>query len=98
MSAPLYLIATIYPAAEHIDFLKKEFAHLVAEAYKEPGCEMYDLVQGEGEDTWIMMEKWSSKALWDDHMLTPHVKHINSIDKKYFKKPTDLRFLNPVKL
>jgi quinol monooxygenase YgiN len=43
-----------------------------------------------------MMEKWSSKALWDDHMLTPHVKHINSIDKKYFRAPTDLRFLNPV--
>ena len=48
MSSPLYLIATIYPAAEHVDFLKKEFAHLVVEAYKEPGCEMYDLVQGEG--------------------------------------------------
>ena len=96
MSSPLYLIATIYPAAEYVDFLKKEFAHLVAEAYKEPGCEMYDLVQGEGEATWVMMEKWSSKALWDDHMLTPHVKHINSIDKKYFRAPTDLRFLNPV--
>jgi quinol monooxygenase YgiN len=96
MSSPLYLIATIYPAVEHIDFLKKEFAHLIAEAYKEPGCEMYDLVQGDGEDTWVMMEKWSSKALWDDHMLTPHVKHINSIDKKYFRAPTDLRFLNPV--
>ena len=44
MSTPLYLIATIYPATEHIDFLKKEFAHLVSEAYKESGCEMYDLV------------------------------------------------------
>jgi quinol monooxygenase YgiN len=98
MDTPLYLIATIYPAAEHIDFLKKEFAHLVVEAYKEPGCEMYDLVQADGEDTWVMMEKWSSKALWDDHMLTPHVRHINSIDKKYFRKPTELRFLNLVKL
>ena len=98
MSTPLYLIATIYPVKEHIEFLRKEFAHLVSEAYKEPGCEMYDLVEGEGEDCWVMMEKWSSRALWDDHMLTPHVKHINSIDKKYFRKPTDLRFLNPVKM
>jgi hypothetical protein len=31
-------------------------------------------------------------------MLTAHVKHINSIDKKYFRKPTELRFLNPVEL
>jgi quinol monooxygenase YgiN len=57
---------------------------------------MYDLVLGEGEEVWVMMEKWSSKAHWDAHMLTSHVKHINSIDKKYFSKPTELRFLNPV--
>lgn len=96
MSKPLYLIATIYPAVEHIDFLKKEFANLVSESYKESGCEMYDLVKGEGEEVWVMMEKWSSKAQWDAHMLTNHVKHINGIDKKYFRKPTELRFLNPV--
>jgi len=98
MSTPLYfyLIATIYPKAEHIDFLKQEFANFVSEAYMEPGCEMYDLAQGEGEDTWVVMEKWSSKASWDDHILTPHVKHMNSIDKKFFRQPTDLGFLNPV--
>lgn len=96
MSKPLYLIATIYPEQEHIEFLKKEFANLVTESYKESGCEMYDLVQGVNEDTWVMMEKWSSKEQWDSHMLTSHVKHINSIDQKYFKKPTELKFLNPV--
>jgi quinol monooxygenase YgiN len=96
MSKPLYLIATLYPEQEHIEFLKKEFANLVTESYKESGCEMYDLVQGVNEDTWVMMEKWSSKALWDNHMLTPHVKYFNSIDKKYFRAPTDLKFLNPV--
>ena len=96
MSKLLYLIATIYPEQEHIEFLKKEFANLVTESYKESGCEMYDLVQGVNEDTWVMMEKWSSKEQWDAHMLTSHVKHINSIDQKYFKKPTELKFLNPV--
>jgi quinol monooxygenase YgiN len=96
MNSPLYLIATIYPAVEHIAYLKKEFATLVAQSYTEPGCELYDLVSGEGEEVWVMMEKWSSKAHWDAHMLTGHVKHINSIDKKYFSKPTELRFLNPV--
>ena len=98
MSQPLYLIASIYPESAHIEFLKAEFNKLIIEAYKEPGCEMYDLVAGEGEDTWVMMEKWSSRPHWDDHMLTAHVKHINSIDKKYFRKPTELRFLNPVEL
>jgi hypothetical protein len=31
-------------------------------------------------------------------MQTAHVKHINSIDKKYFRKPTELTFLNPVQI
>lgn len=96
MSKPLYLIATIYPAAEHIDYLKKEFATLASESYKESGCEMYDLVSGDSEEVWVMMEKWSSKSHWDAHMLTSHVKYINSVDQKYFTKPTELRFLNPV--
>lgn len=96
MSKPLYLIATIYPATEHIDFLQKEFITLISAAHKESGCEMYDLVEGEGEKVWVMMEKWSSRAQWDTHMLSSHVKHINSIDEKYFRKPTELRFLNPL--
>ncbi len=96
MSKPLYLIATIYPAAEHIDYLKKEFATLASESYKESGCEMYDLVSGDSEEVWVMMEKWSSKSHWDAHMLTSHVKYINSVDQKCFTKPTELRFLNPV--
>lgn len=98
MNQALYLIATIYPANEHLTFLKKEFQTLITESYKESGCDMYDLVAGDGEDVWVMMEKWSSKAQWDAHMLTNHVKHINSIDKKYFRKPTELRFLNPVEI
>lgn len=57
---------------------------------------MYDLVSGDGEEVWVMMEKWSSKSHWDAHMLTSHVKYINSIDQKYFTKPTELRFLNPI--
>jgi quinol monooxygenase YgiN len=61
MTYPLYLIPTIYPEPEHFEFLKAEFNKLIIEAYKEAGCEIYDLVAGEGEDTWVMMETWSSK-------------------------------------
>ena len=49
MTTPLYLIATIYPEKEHLEYLRKEFKHLVSEAYKEPGCEMYDLVESKAD-------------------------------------------------
>jgi quinol monooxygenase YgiN len=96
MSVPLYLIASIYPKAQFTEFLKSEFANLVTLSQKEPGCQMYDLVQGAGENHWVMMEKWSSRQAWDAHMQTNHVKAINSLDTKYFTKATELRFLNPI--
>jgi quinol monooxygenase YgiN len=96
MEAPLYLIASIYPKAEFIEFLKSEFSNLMKLSQQEAGCLIYDLVQGEGENHWVMMEKWSSRQAWDAHMHTNHVKAINSLDPKYFTKATELRFLNPI--
>lgn len=72
-----------------------ELATLIAASRAEDGCEMYDLVQGEGEDVLVMMEKWSSREQWDAHMLTAHVRTMNALDKAYFSHETVLRFLLP---
>ena len=58
---------------------------------------MYDLVQGTGEDVLVMMEKWSSKEHWDAHMATDHVKTMGMLNKAFFTRETELRFLYPVK-
>lgn len=97
MSSPFYLIATIYPASAHKTEVLTALGALIAASQAESGCEMYDLVQGAGEEVLVMMEKWSSKEHWDAHMITDHVKTMGQLDKAFFSRKTELRFLHPVK-
>ena len=92
---PLYLIATIRPIPEHRDALVLECQALVSASLQEPGCELYDLVIADGDDYFTMMEKWTSKAHWDDHMLTPHVAAMGVAEKKYCLEANQLKFLVP---
>jgi len=93
---PLYLIATIRPIPEHRDALILECKALVEASLQEPGCELYDLVIAEGDEHFTMMEKWTSRAHWDDHMLTAHVAAMGKAEKKYCIEPNQLTFLTPV--
>ena len=97
MPAPLYLIATIYPAAQHKAEVLAALGELIAASRAESGCEMYDLVQGDGEEVLVMMEKWSSQEHWDAHMATDHVQAMGELDTSFFTRATDLRFLHSVK-
>jgi quinol monooxygenase YgiN len=93
---PLYLIAEIYPHPEKLDEAREIFEGLIQKTLQEPGCLLYDLVIEDGADHWLMLEKWESKAAWDAHMETEHVKQ-NQIDTpKISRKATNLRFLNSV--
>jgi quinol monooxygenase YgiN len=97
MSSPLYLIATIYPAAQYQAEVLTALGALIAASREESGCEIYDLVRGDGEEVLVMMEKWSSKEQWDAHMTTDHVQNMRMLDKAFFTRETELRFLHPVK-
>ena len=95
MAQPLYLIATIRPIPEHRNALIQECKKLVEASLQESGCELYDLVIAEGDDYFTMMEKWTTKAHWDDHMLTAHVAAMGEAEKKYCLEPNQLKFLLP---
>lgn len=93
----LYLIAEIYPNHEHLDTALSEFKVLVEKTRAEDGCVFYDLVQEEGSNDWLMVEKWESKQHWEAHDVSDHVKHIQS-QPHLFAKPTNLRFMTEVEL
>lgn len=93
---PLYLVAIIKPKLEIRDEVRAKIAALVSASLAEDGCEMYDLVVSADEpDTWLMLEKWSSRAQWDAHMLTSHVIAFNEQGDSLFREPTELRFYDP---
>ncbi len=93
---PLYLVAVLKPRLEIRDEVRVKIAGLVADSLAEDGCEMYDLVVSENDaDTWLMLEKWTSREHWDAHMLTSHVIAFNALGDSLFREPTELRFYDP---
>jgi quinol monooxygenase YgiN len=90
---PLYLVAVIKPKAEGAGAVREFLGSMIAATRDEDGCEMYDLVVGDDDpDTWLMIEKWSSRAHWDAHMATPHVAKGNEALAGLLREPTELRF------
>ena len=93
---PLYLVAIIKPKTEVRDVVRAKIAALVTASLSEDGCEMYDLVVSDDDpDTWLMLEKWTSREQWDAHMLTEHVIAFNEQGDSFFREPTELRFYDP---
>ncbi len=93
---PLYLVAVIKPKLEIRADVRAKIAGLVSASLAEDGCEMYDLVVSDDDaDTWLMLEKWSSRGQWDAHMLTSHVIEFNKQGDSLFREPTELRFYDP---
>lgn len=95
-SAPLYLVATIHPRPDRLVEVERELRTLMAGTHAEPGCIYMELLVEDGSPpgapTWYMFEKFSSRADWDQHMRTDHVKQGNERLADLLREPTELRF------
>lgn len=93
--APLFLIATIRPRPDRVIEAERELRTLMAATRDEPGCVYMELVESADDpSTWIMLEKFRSRADWDDHMRTRHVLEGNAALQDLLSEPTDLRLLS----
>ena len=59
---------------------------------EEPGNVFMELVVGEEPDTWLMLEKFTSREAWEEHMTLPHVTEGNAYLADKLREPTELRF------
>lgn len=90
---PLYLVAVIKPKIERASEVLDILRVMMSSTRAEQGCDFYDLVAGDDEpDTWLMLEKWSTRADWEAHMRTPHVVEGNEAVADLLREPTELRF------
>jgi len=65
----------------------------MAATRSESGCELYDLVvDPEHPDTWLMLEKWASRAAWEAHMDSRHNVEGNAQLRGKLRAETELRF------
>lgn len=90
---PLYLIAVIKPKHDQRERAATALARLQQSTRGEAGCEVYDLVaSGVESDTWLMIEKWSSREHWNAHMASDHVAQLGAVEAELMREPTELRF------
>ena len=90
--APLYLIAVIKPRMDVADAVLQRLHAMRDATREEPGNISMDLVVGEEADTWLMLEKFSSRPAWEEHMTLPHVGEGNAFLADKLREPTELRF------
>lgn len=88
-----YLIAIIRPRPERASEAEAELRMLMAGTHAEPGCIFMELTAAEDDPTtWVMFEKFRSRADWEDHMRTEHVRRGNENLADLLREPTELRF------
>jgi quinol monooxygenase YgiN len=91
--SPLYLVAVIRPRMDVADQAEAAIAPMIAGTRGEPGCISYELLVSEDDpSTWVMMEKFRSRADWEAHMATEHVRAGNAALEGLLREPTELTF------
>ena len=90
--SPLYLVVTIYPQPEQLAEATAQLRRMAANAMTEPGCEYQTLVVSAEEPGCLtMLEKFLSRAAWDEHMETEHNKRGNEALEPMLAQPSLLR-------
>ena len=89
---PLFLVATIRPRLDRMAEAEAQLQAMRAASLQEDGCVFMHLVHDADEpDTWVMLEHFTSRAAWDEHMETRHNTEGNAALVDLLRQPTELR-------
>lgn len=92
---PLYLVVTIYPKPDRLAEAEATLTRMRDAARQEPGNVFMYLLESPGEpNTWIMVEKFASRAAWDEHMITETNLEGNRVLADLLRQPSDLKLLH----
>ncbi|HET9647957.1 MAG TPA: putative quinol monooxygenase [Microlunatus sp.] len=95
--SPLYLVVTIYPKPDRLVDATAQLQQMAANAMTEPGCVYQTLVESADEPGCLtMLEKFVSRAAWDEHMETEHNKSGNELLEPMLGQPSVLRLYTEV--
>jgi quinol monooxygenase YgiN len=89
----LFLVVTIRPKLDKLGEAEAQLQRMRAAAQQEPGCVFMHLTQSvDGEpDTWTMIEHFTSRAAWDEHMASEHNQRGNTELEPLLREPSELR-------
>ena len=89
----LFLVVTIRPKLDRLAEAEAQLHRMRAASLQEAGCVFMHLTQAvNGEaDTWTMIEQFTSRAAWDEHMASEHNRRGNAELEPLLRAPSDLR-------
>lgn len=93
---PLFLVVTIYPKTDKLAEAEAQLHKMRAASQQEEGCEFMHLTQGtdDNRDIWVMIEKFTSRAAWDEHMASEHNQRGNAELEPLLRQPSDLQLFH----
>ncbi len=92
---PLFLVVTIKPRHDRLAEAEAQLQSMRRSTLEESGCEFMHLLQPHDDsNTWVMIEKFRSRAAWDEHMAQPYNTEGNKILEDLLREPSDLRLLS----
>ena len=88
----LFLVVTIRPKLDKLAEAEAQLHRMRAASLQEAGCVFMHLTQAveDEPDTWTMIEQFTSRAAWDEHMASPHNRRGNAELEPLLREPSDL--------
>ena len=95
---PLFLIVSIRPKLDQLAEAKTQLTSMIENNLKEDGCVWMHLVQSDDDEanTWTMLEHFTSRAAWDEHMASDHNIRGNELLEPLLREPSTLRLCREV--
>jgi len=78
------------------DQLKALLQGMLAPTHAEPGCRLYELYESEERGRFYFYEVWDSRAALEQHVASPHYKHLEIIVMDLLEEPFEVNILKEV--
>ena len=94
-TTPLFLVVTIYPKIDKLAEAEAQLHRMRAASHAGGGLRLHAPGGGHRrDDTWVMIEKFASRAAWDDHMASEHNQRGNRELEPLLRRPSDLNLFH----
>ncbi len=78
------------------DQLKTLLQSMLTPTRAEPGCERYELYESDSRGRFYLSETWESQAALDQHIATPHFKHLEQAVGELLNEPFEVNILRSI--
>ena len=94
--AEIHVIARFVAREGRESQLRALLQGLLAPTHAEPGCELYELYESDSSGRFYFYEAWESQAALDQHMATPHFKHLKQTGGELVREPFEVNIVKRI--